>query len=705
MLLATSAVAQDKTVTLEIRGAPISRALPVLSKAVGITLLDSPQTKNDVVAIKVKNVSATELMKKVATALNATWQKEQTAYRLVRTTSQIRADQMTDQAFQVQAIKEVMQETRDRIAKEQPWTKERADEIAGRMAKLIKTFNPTNQSNFYQSYSKLEQEIPTTRFADRVFLNFDPAELAKLPSQIEVVYSNLPTPTQRKLNPNVLSAVNQFVRNMNLWRDAREAKGVGPVTYNNTTYYFGNMDPYESGNAPINPTKILVSVSRWGTDPQVQMEICLADANGKIVSRTSNSYYPQAVSKVYQDLPEDATSPTLPISPEEEAWIDVFSPKEGVPLSPEIRSLLLTPEKNEPLGLVATSAMFALAKAQDVNFVGYLCDRNCPAINRTGNKLPTVAKYRRTLALESNIEESDGWMVVSPKRAYQHRLNMADRGFLGTYLRRVGALPGPTIEEQAKFALGLPEDGENIVVLILQQALYYEMREAYYSDKRVLRFYGLLTPEQVKLAKGTGLPMAALKPAQREMLNGILYAPYTELQYQPADPAKASGEAWMDFQRSLRSKPTEGLPGGIPPNGFLKLTEVSGQVIGTMPVSTPDRGTMPPRYFSADELAMAIFAQQRPDIFPWMNDAEQRVNVEQLRFGNRRIITLEFKFEPELHITRSLAQYDMGDGKPRAMSALPEEFRKKVQDGIERHKNVNYGQSGGGGGKNIPPAP
>ncbi len=90
-LLASSAVnaQQGKLVTLEMRAKPFSRPLPELSKAIGTTLLDSPQTAKDVLLIKVKDVPAAELLDHIASTLNATWKQEGASLRLVRTTEQI----------------------------------------------------------------------------------------------------------------------------------------------------------------------------------------------------------------------------------------------------------------------------------------------------------------------------------------------------------------------------------------------------------------------------------------------------------------------------------------------------------------------------------------------------------------------------------------------------------------------------------------
>ncbi len=96
---AGTCLSQDKNVTLQLGAGRIEKLLPEIAKAVGVQLLSTVQTKDEVLVIKVKDVPGSKLLEKIAETVNGTWQKEGDALRLIRTQSQLSAEAQEERTF------------------------------------------------------------------------------------------------------------------------------------------------------------------------------------------------------------------------------------------------------------------------------------------------------------------------------------------------------------------------------------------------------------------------------------------------------------------------------------------------------------------------------------------------------------------------------------------------------------------------------
>src|SRR4051812_24561604 len=79
-------------VTLTQPAAPAVKVLAALSKASGETLQCSTQTAPDILVLQLKDVPLAEAMKRIADADDASWEREGSVWRLVRTDADRRAE-------------------------------------------------------------------------------------------------------------------------------------------------------------------------------------------------------------------------------------------------------------------------------------------------------------------------------------------------------------------------------------------------------------------------------------------------------------------------------------------------------------------------------------------------------------------------------------------------------------------------------------
>ncbi|MEZ0324807.1 MAG: hypothetical protein ACAH95_02795 [Fimbriimonas sp.] len=696
--LACSALAQPSHINLEMRAMTLHRALPTLSQSVGLELLDTPQTANDVLLVKARDVTADELLKKIALALNATWTKEGNSLRLVRTPPQRKAEEREDFRVDVAQIQRAINDTAGTQAKQAPWTKEAAEALASRMARLLKAFEPSSRS-FQNQLRPIELLTPYGRLMGQVAASLDASELATIPFGIQVVYSTQPNLSQRKMSAKTAACLQQFARHLAMWQAAKEAKGVKPPLVDGVTYFFPGLNPEEKALTQA-PAKALLLVSRWTPTASFGLELVLADARGDVLSRSSHILAPNYDSRPWQEE-QRGVEKTIELTGDDlefsKAW---FSRPPSDAVSAELREKLVQPEIHEPISFVTSPSFFQMAEAKGVNLIAHLTDNEfATALTKTpqtGSKLLSRFVYSGL-----KVDQSEGWMVITPGRPLLGRQLGAKRNVLGAYLRRLGSAQKMSLEEVARFQANLPYAPLNMLPFLLTRFISDSEITGQPVDQTVLRFYGTLTPEQVNVAKDAGLPLSGLKPEQLAALRKVLYAPGAGLQL--VDSARRDP---VDFSETLGREITECFPNGLPPDAVLRITETGGNVVATLPRQRPD-WTEPPRYMSAGELAMEVYMQANPEIFPWTGPEDQKLDLGLLQFGTRRKLAFTFQLSKSLYMQRTLLHHDVGD-EAKPIGALPEAFRAAFEKGLESQKKMHPAPRPGQGGvpakRNIPPA-
>jgi len=73
----------DPKVTLTVQATSASKALIQLGNAAGATLTTSPQTAEDIITFRFKDVPFSETIKRIADAVNGSWKHEGDSLRLI----------------------------------------------------------------------------------------------------------------------------------------------------------------------------------------------------------------------------------------------------------------------------------------------------------------------------------------------------------------------------------------------------------------------------------------------------------------------------------------------------------------------------------------------------------------------------------------------------------------------------------------------
>ena len=698
----------DTKVTLTVQATDATHALQQLSDAGKVKLLTTPQTANETLTFRFKDVPISEAMKRIADAVDGTWRSEGETYLLIRTADQQRAERESEFEQDVESIKK----RTDDLAKMPAWGETEANLLATRVQTLVKGFNPNAASNnFYQQASLLSQQAPIGRAITKIAALMDPHDLAGLPPYYKTVWSTNPTATQRVLPAGVTPIIEEYVLNQATWSAAVESHHLTAPTFGGTTYWVGDFGDFQNAGNSGKVAVVLLSAQRWSKAPMFNLELSAYDDKGKRIgqaqSNLANDY--ESYMEVMKDDPAQPGVKTIKLDADATALIGFQSRNASThtKLPPDLIAKITHPESYDPLRFFLSSSLVQAAEIKDTNMVACLTDNAFYNVLVGASKDISADTFLQRLSFfYTKSELKDGWLVVKPTRASQSREDHADRKELGKYLRRISSGLPMTIDERAAFALALPDQQSNYLCSAL--ASYLEKATNDYFDNNMLRLYGMVTSEQRAKMLSGGISFDSLTENELECVNRMVFGINSNLQYNPPPSQRENGNQidWDLYYNGLLHEPTESLPDGIPPKGLLKLTTDNSYVVMASPSDSQPygmRGEMDP-----SSLAWQKYSQEHLDLFPWMNEEMQKVDFSRLQYGKRLQMTFTFQFTPVLSLTQSFDQHDKDAFQTVALDGLPDDFKKKYSDAyanlVQSYANAKPGQFGGPAhGANGPP--
>lgn len=693
LTLSSGAAAQDVAgkVTYSSPGIAAGKALKELSPKVGLTLLASPTTENEILVLSLKDAPVKEVLAKLAWAVGGSWKKEGEAYRLARTSEDHAAERARERNNILEGYEKVLAKRKKDLAAAGELTAAKAELLAKEAVNRMKSFNPESRSNdnFWQFSSKLTNESPGGRAMSKLMSLVSAADLADLPKGIRVVYSTHPTRTQRSLGGAATAIVSAFQRDQAIWMDAMSKHRVANPQFGGTTYMiFPDLMSSEDGQPDVQGRKVgkvLLTMTRSSYPGSgVMMELLLADAKGKIIARGNGHIWPSAWAWENPTPPPKDDPKVIRGADMETIAAGTNERTNSTRVPEELRKRLLQPETYEPLGILSGQTAINAAKVTKVNLIASLSDTN--ASYGVGAKETPYTLWKRGLQMTSEVVEEKGWLTMRPFAAASSREVFIDRKTLGAYLRRKVAVGRMKVEEAALWAVKLPlEEEAPLPRLLLNYAGPLDSQDRYGGgDGRILRFFGSLTPAQRTAAKQGGLPLSRLDPDQLAIVQRLVYGEHVNLMpdFQKAQEMKVD---MNDFYNGVMREPTESLPNGIPPQGTLEITEATSEVAFTMD-SEAEGYIRPSQGMDANQIAWQQFAESRPDLFPWMKEAYQKVDLTRLRMGRRTSYTITLKFTPLLSLMHGLEDRDYTTADPIAFNALPAAFRQQVTKQIEDYR-------------------
>lgn len=708
ILIAISApiIAQDlsRKVDYEAAGLPAKRVLADLSALTNIQLEPSPQTAAEILVVRAKSVPLTTLMAQIARATSGVWRQERSLYRLEADGSARQKEAQDELNARIKAVQKAI----DLLVKP---PKSQGDAKGSPDANSIAVQIP---------FGGAGSGDPGSRAIVKMLPSIGARVLAQIPRDGRIVFSTNPTRTQIPFMGNMSAIIDNLVsennRAVKARQDAEDAQS--KTKEQEQAEQFARLLGFEPQNNTVDspPSKILLVASRQAMFDAIGLQLRLYDARGRILL-TGTHMLPLDMGMFGEFaamMGGPVQQPPKQPGPDKEIVFGDRSLKvqsffknvvnaaqiSRQPMPPEIKAILLHPEKDDPLSFVHGEAVLQVAKEKGLNAVASLPDSMVSLFGTffSPAKL-TVDAYLNELQSGRNTtaEIKDGWLIVRPSKPVGNRRARADRFALAGLLAASDAKGAPSLDDLAAYALKSEPPMESPASMIyLGLFAPNTMNQGFGGmvNWNMLRFYGgLSTGQRQTAADGAPISFGAFSQPQRESLSRILFGAGTKLQIdanrrgqQSQDEGNPMINMIKNFMpatsKEFRDEPTEIMPNGLPGDGFMTLKIDGGQFAM---IASQDKGpTNMYGALGADEIAMMRYFKEDPQFSAFQGFMP---SLDRLMLGNRETLTFKFYVAPNVAQTETLRNDNMPkNSQPIAYDQMPAAFRARIDDRIAAMK-------------------
>lgn len=726
--LAGAAVAQENSpkITFTSVAVPINRALSEVSKQASVRLEAVPAIANEIVILRVKDISLDDFMKRVATATAGQWEPMEGGYRLLPNSAARRLEEQAEKnAYFAEVSKAIANLVKSlNPPKPDPKAKKTDEEQMEEMAFFGGNSNPAGKA-----VTKLLQAI-------------GPANIANIGEKERVVYSTNPTRMQRPLPQTANQILAQLVVDHNayakeLQKNKNEGEGMSAEENEQMKKLKEFFGDFTDQDKPIEgtPTKAILVFSRQAFFGGLTATLKVYNEKGQVVITGSqmipvgNTMYAEAM-VVAQQVRGEKDAKKEPQAPAGEKPIELSAATKdilavsnpmtmmnGPKMSDEVRAKLLNPEQYDPLSFLHSEVLIGTAEQRNKQLVAVLPDDVESLFGMMGDQsqklLPTA--YLNSMKDKFSVTEDGNWMVVRPVKPARARRERFDRVALGQFIRAVDAKGACGLDDLAAYALKAESPTEDqatmrYIMLFAPTAMAGGMGQMLNWD--ALRFYGGLSVNAKKsLIENGRLPFAQLTPGQAAAVRQMAFGPEESLTVDDPNGKKdelgALGATMRQmFMRAAggdyRTEPTEVMPNGLPSDGYVQLTFTNDNVVKASGAVAAMLGNAS---LGVDELAML-------GLFKTMEGMEQVASmmptIDEVTLGKRQVYEFKFVVAPGVSMTQVLNNDSFDKGAPKTkMANLPDDFQKKIADRMAAFKKIPFFDPaffGGGGRQAIPPA-
>lgn len=668
---------------------PAKAVLAQVSKLAGTNLVTSQATSEDVLYVRVKDMSLERFQDLVAKSTGNVWKKDSEGLRLVR-------DADADKARAAAA--------REARAKSIATTLERGASAGGRL------INP-----------EAIQGMPSEKAARDLAKAVGAGVLAQIGPDQRVVFSTQPTRMQRPFPASVAAIARELALAV---QNQRDRPGPDPTT--GVRILTPNNDESATrGDLRNGLGKTLLIVRTAGTET-LSLEALVTDGKGlnlaqanSAISLSAGASQPelpkfeaefqpsaqtQALAKVLFGAPRIQATDNVMIYSVTVTGGPIGGPVGGLSMSGEsmpetaadLGKLLVRPDQHDP-------TRFGLAEALDgfergKNVVACLPDgaivTALRAVRETGNVARLWSGLARDVAPQADAED---W-VIRPRDLDHARASRIDRIALARLAQTIDPDGLVRVSDMATFAAAQPkppslQEYDGLLLRLLAPGSLAEIASRRFGSAwTMLRLLGALSGTQRQaLAAGRPLNLGSMPAAaQNVVLEDVFHSADGPMILSPetGGPRRVSVQAigtagapivFAGFGLSLATERTEVLAGGLDPRSTLQINSTFDQGVV---VSNSKTGLR--RFQTAQGLGMIGTGSNAPE-----SDRFKLVNT-----GN---YTLRFAFGERVTMVRGLSDAWAG-GRPMAVAfdQLPPEFRMKVDQAKNMRGNFQMELRPGG---------
>ncbi len=703
--------ALDAKVTFTNAGAPIPALVEQLSATAKVRLFAPVAFQKDIVTLRVKEARLGAVMDKIADLTAGDWKRADDGYTLTRSGAKLRAEQQAEFEAQVAMFQKAIDRQKANLVKMEPWDEKTAKAVAIGLNEAQRSQGRSDGSMAFDSgawrrIQSLDARGPGGRAMSRIVATLQARDLAALPFEYKIAFSDKPTRLQRELPASVVPALKDLASEQNLWADV--ANQVFPDNQGGA-YYSSAVGMKQNFQGGVGKVLLLITKTYNFGMINANVELVVADEKGAVAMRANQSISSIPDQGGFQMPTPEAGEQPLPASPVGSALNDIMSGRRGAtpkPIAMQIIDQLTHPEHDEPIALSIGDLLVRIAAAKNLQLISempdeaFLMGAYASMQKTTPSMLLNLLKYANFAS-----DQHDGWLVISSPSRSSQRSDRVDRAVLGAYLRNVAKKGRASLDELASYAAAVPGDLNSSLGFSITRLLAPQQANQYY-DVHMLRLYGLLDPAQRQLlANGNSLPLANLSGAAAENVNKMVFGQNPNLM--PAQ-TRNPGDSSL-FYNGIRREPTELFGQGVPPNSVLTMTDHSDSVVMTDPYEGSPGAVFGGQGMNPNDVAQALYARERPGIFPWMDNQPSPLD-RKFSTGSRRTLMFTFAFGNLAWMAQSLQDATLDPAAPVPYDQLPQSFRdavtKALADLRKAYANVKPGQLGtapGGGSRPPPP--
>lgn len=414
----------EKPVSFAAPAAPASHLLPALGKAMGLELTVDHRLAHEVLAIRVKGMASSDLLKRIAQVTGGAWQEQQGAYKLTLPPSSETKQRRADAIARGDAIRAQLKWGSDLFAKA--------------------TGGPASLSTIV--VSRLSSET-----------------LGGLTPRQRVVFSTNPTPMQLALDPSLLRELDLTTLRKTQVRDPQTNQQTtlsGPIASviftlepgNNREFFTASLTTLNAQGQAIGSERLPTYFSPYQAAPPATLPH--ADATVDL-PKDVDKYVRAARDKVSasnvgtNSFGDDLGDQT------QLYWNDDLNR----PSAEVVDRRLLDPENVDPLALVAGPSLERLADVEAVNLVAAIPDRAFgPSVLAFGNGPVKVSALETDIRQnwEMDLSIQEGCLMANPRHLWATRAARTDRRALGSVVRTLSKTHNLTLDQQAAFATAQP---------------------------------------------------------------------------------------------------------------------------------------------------------------------------------------------------------------------------------------------------------
>jgi hypothetical protein len=231
----------------------------------------------------------------------------------------------------------------------------------------------------------------------------------------------------------------------------------------------------------------------------------------------------------------------------------------------------------------------------------------------------------------------------------------------------------------------------------------------------LLRLYGMFDATQKQaLRRGTRLPYGQLSPGEQTQVTKMLFGPDESLTIENRQngPNQKKEDPFTEMMMSqmsrfmggnesdFRTEPTEVMPSGLPPDGFIQVNFTS-EPVGQPQTMSTDFG----RGMALGPMELGLFKFFKDD--PQMSQlGGQMPTMDDIKVGQRSIYNFSFYVAPSVCQKQTLNDDVIPKDAPvYKMTNLPADFQKRIDDMAVAMKNNPMWKMIGtmGGQRGVPP--